>query len=116
MVQHILIVRHASTQLNAHHQLRGWKDVPLSPEGEKEADKVAKGIAKEGIADVIATSDLIRAADTAKTISKVTGKPIIKTTKGLRPWDLGEFSGQDSVKARPILQGYIEENPDEKVP
>src|SRR5206468_5062381 len=47
MVQHIYLVRHGDTKLNDAGVIRGWKDVPLSPEGVKAAKRVAKQLRSE---------------------------------------------------------------------
>lgn len=114
----ILMIRHGATELNnddvSVDRIRGWKDIPLSEEGRKEAKRIAEKL-KDSPPDVIFSSDLKRAHDTAKEISKATGAPIIEASKGFRPWDVGDLAGQTSQKAIPILADYAENKPDKKV-
>jgi broad specificity phosphatase PhoE len=115
----ILMVRHGATSLNNEDvsvdRIRGWKDIPLSPDGEAEAKKLGQQMSDDP-PDVIVTSDLKRAADTAEIISEITGVPVKETTKDLRPWNCGKYSGWVTSEAVPILADYATDRPDEKVP
>lgn len=113
------IVRHGATHLNNNDtsvdRIRGWKDVPLSEEGQKEADKLAEKMAKDP-PDHLVCSDLKRAHDTAKAIAKACDIPIDEVSSGFRPWNVGKYAGQSSKTAVPILCDYAVNKPDEKVP
>ncbi len=111
----LLFARHGNTAMNEDgDKIRGWRNVPLSPKGKKEAVEIGDRLKKEKF-DAIISSDLDRAKETAKTISKATGKPIIAHTKGLRPLDAGIFAGQESNKIMSQIQDYVK-NPDKKIP
>ena len=115
----LVVIRHGATALNSesHERIRGWKDVPLSDEGRADADKMGRELKKmKPKIDGIITSDLSRAHDTAKAVSKHTGAPILKVTKGLRPWNLGDFQGKDVKTTLPQMQDFIKNKPDEQVP
>lgn len=115
----IRIVRHGATHLNNQDtsvdRIRGWKDVPLSEEGRKEAEKLAEKMAKDP-PDHLVCSDLKRAHDTAKCIAKACDIPIDEVSSGFRPWNVGKYAGQSSKTAVPILCDYAINKPDEKVP
>lgn len=118
-MRRVQIIRHGATELNnddvSFDRIRGWKDVPLSPEGKQEAEKLAGTIAKDP-PDVMLASDLMRAAETAKIISGKTGIPLAGTSPAFRPWNVGDFAGQLSSKVLPILGEYAAEKPDEQLP
>lgn len=117
----ILLMRHGATHLNSEDtsvdRIRGQKDVPLSPEGKEEAVKLAEKVAKDP-PDCIFSSDLSRAADTAKMVAAASDLKFGKDnkTKGLRPWDVGTFAGKKSKEAVPILCDYAINKPDQAVP
>src|SRR5262249_39726526 len=114
--------RHGSTKLNAGAKgsgnssecVRAWLDVPLSPEGVKEAKALAKELCSVSF-DGIYSSDLDRAEATAKIISDTTKVPILGVTRGLRPWDLGHLAGKKVEDCVDIIHEHIEDKPDEAI-
>ncbi len=112
----LVVIRHGATKLNneSDEKFRGWADIPLSDEGKDQAKVTGKALKDKGIDGIIA-SDLGRCVETAKIISKETGAPVLGKTKGLRPWHLGDLTGQPVKPNLPALQAYIK-NPDEVVP
>src|SRR5438034_6232001 len=108
----LVVVRHGETALNKPpERIRGWHDMPLHGKGKQEAAQVAreisKGIKKPGR---IFTSDLIRATKTANIIRGRWGLGVeVKATKGLRPWDVGKYTGQPIKDIFPELSRYIKE-------
>lgn len=118
-LRRVQIIRHGATALNnddvSVDRIRGWKDVPLSPDGKKEAEKLADKIAKDP-PDAIVSSDLKRAHDTAEAISDKIGIPISTVSHVFRPWNVGKYAGQVSSKVLPILGELAAERPDEKTP
>lgn len=111
----MIFVRHGNTAMNEDgDKIRGWKDVPLSDKGQKEAVDIGKKL-KDKDFDGIIASDLKRTRETAESISKETGKPILGFTMALRPWNAGIFTGQESNKILSKLNQYIE-HPEEKIP
>lgn len=116
----ILLIRHGATQMNTDDvstdRLRGQKDVPLSAEGVKEAHRLGKKINKQNPKpDLMLSSDLSRAVDTAKAVCEESGCKYIGATKGYRPWALGKLTGMVTKKALPILDRYIR-HPDQPIP
>jgi probable phosphoglycerate mutase len=116
----VYLIRHGATALNSQNgdgsvdRIRGWKDVPLSKNGRQEAEKLGYKLKNSGI-DVIYHSPLERATDTAEEVARGTGAPLIANDK-LKPWNVGELTGQESKTAHPELEKYASENPDKAVP
>jgi len=69
------------------------KLLPLTEQGRRKVFASAKKLAKAKI-DLIISSDLLRAKETAQIISKVTGAKIVYD-KRLREVNVGEFNGRD---------------------
>jgi broad specificity phosphatase PhoE len=115
----LMVIRHGATHLNNNDtsvdRVRGWKDVPLSQEGKKEAAKLAEKVSKEP-PDHLVTSDLRRAHDTAKMVAAVSGIKVDDVSKAFRPWNVGKFAGVTSKEAVPILCRYAVDMPDDPVP
>jgi len=113
------LIRHGKTKLNneideSADRIRGWVDVPLSADGRMQAARMAKGIETRQL-DKMYTSDLRRAADTAKIMLKA--KPVPCTsTMALRPWDLGKFAGEGTMDVLPTIADYVRNRPDDNVP
>ena len=63
----IYVVRHCRTYLNKYQRLQGWSDAPLTEEGIEGAHRMGKAL-KDQHFDLVASSDLKRAADTRKII------------------------------------------------
>ena len=73
---HFYFVRHGQTIWNVENKICGATDIALTDFGHQQAVETGKKILKEGIkADEILYSPLIRAADTARHISEMTGIP-----------------------------------------
>lgn len=73
----LLLIRHGESDWNKKNIFTGWANVPLSPDGEKEAEAGGKLIAEEGIEfDVAYTSFLQRAQNTLKIAQKAMGTDI----------------------------------------
>ena len=103
----IQLIRHGATRLNnddvSVDRIRGWKDIPLSPDGKKEAERIGREIAKNP-PDFIASSDLERAYDTAKAIADACDMAVGDVTKGFRPWNLGDFEGNQAMKPGDLVE------------
>ena len=80
----IQIIRHGATNLNnddvSVDRIRGWANVPLSDDGREEALRLADMITSNP-PDVLVSSDLERALDTAKIISNCANVPIGMVTE-----------------------------------
>lgn len=88
----IVAVRHGETAWNVETRIQGQLDIGLNPKGRWQAGRVAAALADEGI-DVIVSSDLARAHDTARAIGAATGLAVA-TDAGLRERCFGRFEGR----------------------
>jgi broad specificity phosphatase PhoE len=75
--RHVLLLRHGLTDANSANVIQGHTDVPLNVVGRGQAEQLARRIvAFEPKVDVIVSSDLSRAAETARPIAAACGVPI----------------------------------------
>ena len=89
----LFVTRHGQTLQNAAGIVQGHLPGELSPMGQEQAKKVALRLQNEKF-DIIYSSDLKRAADTAKEIAKFhSGVPFI-LTKEMRELHEGERQGK----------------------
>ena len=70
----IFLIRHGETFGNASRIVQ-HPDTPLSPRGVAQAERLARRLAREGIARIV-SSDFARAAATANTLQAATGAPL----------------------------------------
>lgn len=74
---HFYFVRHGQTVWNVENKICGATDIALTELGHQQALETGRRIVEQGIhADEILSSPLIRAADTARHISEITGIPM----------------------------------------
>ena len=89
----IILVRHGLTVMNIQGRINGHLHDRLAPKGRIQAEKVGKRLCKENI-DKIYVSDLKRALETAKEISKHHKKISIIKDKRLRERAFGMYDGE----------------------
>jgi len=87
----ILLIRHGETAWNAARRLQGHLDIPLNDEGERQARLLATALASEPL-DLIVSSDLMRARQTAQAIATLRAMPL-REDPGLRERGYGGFEG-----------------------
>ena len=96
----VVLIRHGATALNKGKKgdrIRGWLNVALSDVGIEESKKTGAKLAKDpNKPDLLVSSDLTRSWQTANIVSKLAKIQLAPPTMALRPWDLGEFAGQES--------------------
>ncbi|TVY11630.1 histidine phosphatase family protein [Paenibacillus cremeus] len=85
-------IRHGTTEWNLAGRMQGQMDTPLAEVGRIQADLLANRLVGEAW-DGILSSDLKRASETAQTISKVTGTPILGEDRRLRERSFGQVEG-----------------------
>ena len=90
-VTKLYLVRHGQSAGNAEGRFGGHSPTPLSDLGKQQAELTARFLAKENI-DVIYTSDLFRAVQTAEPLAKMLDLPIIKTS-AFRERNVGVLEG-----------------------
>jgi len=93
----LIILRHGRTGYNASGRFQGQLDEPLDDVGCEQARAVAPVIAAMHPTALV-SSDLRRAADTARCIADLTGLPL-PLHAGLREIDLGTWSGRTGREA-----------------
>jgi probable phosphoglycerate mutase len=96
----LLLIRHGETAWNAAGRIQGQLDVPLSPTGVWQAQRLATRLSPEPIAAVY-SSDLTRAALTAQPLAQSLGLSIALDRR-LRERHFGIFEGHtlDEIAAR----------------
>ena len=87
----LFLVRHGQSAGNAAGRFGGHSPTPLSDLGFEQARLTAEALAKENV-NVIYSSDLLRAVQTAEPLSKLTGIPII-TKPEFRERNVGVLEG-----------------------
>ncbi|MGH3736521.1 MAG: histidine phosphatase family protein [Micromonosporaceae bacterium] len=87
----LIIWRHGRTVWNLQNRIQGQTDVPLDEAGREQATVAAALLAGEG-ADMLVSSDLSRARDTAGVLAALTGLPV-GVDKRLRERQYGEWEG-----------------------
>jgi broad specificity phosphatase PhoE len=96
----LILVRHGETEENKKGILQGHMHGTLSKEGIDQAKRLAKRLSKEKI-DAIYSSDLKRAADTAKEIVKYHPEIPLSFTEELREINLGSNTGKKKAEIDP---------------
>ena len=90
----ILLVRHGETAWNADGRLQGHLDIALNDTGREQARRLALALMDEREPiDIIYSSDLARALQTAQAVADATGAPLI-ATPALRERHFGAFQGR----------------------
>lgn len=87
----VLAVRHGETAWNRESRIQGHLDIPLSPLGLAQAQRLAQALAGEPL-DAIYASDLGRARRTAAAVAERVGLPV-QEDAGLRERGFGCFEG-----------------------
>ncbi len=88
----ILLARHGETDWNSERRWQGWADQPLNDVGRAQASELGASLAGRTI-DAIYSSDLRRAAETARIVAETLGLPVT-VDRGLREVDVGDWSGR----------------------
>lgn len=98
----IYLIRHGQTSYNLERRFQGQLDVPLSEEGERQAQAVASWLADQPVKfGALYSSDLQRALTTARTIGERLGL-VPEQVEALREIHVGEWQGlvSDEIEAR----------------
>ena len=102
---HFYFVRHGESIWNAENKICGATDIALTKKGHMQAIETGRKFSEQGLkADEILYSPLIRAAETARHISEVTGIParveprLIEQNFG--NWEGTARNGEDFKKAK----------------
>jgi len=107
----LVLLRHGQSQWNLDNRFTGWKDVDLTPQGEREAKEAAKLLLEAGFTfDIAFTSVLKRAIRTlwiALDAMDMMWIPVV------RSWRLNEIrnGGQTRGRAGPDLAAQLFDSP-----
>jgi len=103
----LYVLRHGTTSANepGQERIRGWSQIGLSDEGRKAVHDSAQVLKGRGITQII-SSDLPRAAETASIVRQYLQAPV-RLDHGLRPWDLGVWTGALVSEAAPVMEKYV---------
>lgn len=96
----LIFIRHGQSVANKERIFAGWYDAPLTDLGIEQAKLTGAYIAKNYKVDVVYSSDLARAEQTANEFCKITGHKMILSEK-LREIHAGEWEG-NSYEVLPI--------------
>jgi probable phosphoglycerate mutase len=88
----ILLARHGETDWNSEGRWQGHADQPLNDAGREQARELAESLAGRAI-DVVYSSDLVRAHETALIVGDRLGLPV-EIDAGLREVDVGDWAGR----------------------
>lgn len=93
---HFWLIRHGETEWNANRRLQGWLDIPLSEHGVQQARQLATWLQaqREPVFDIVLSSDLSRAAETARLATSGMELEIV-TSPQLRERNYGVYQGMD---------------------
>jgi uncharacterized phosphatase len=93
----ICLVRLGVTEWNYAGRVHGRSDVPLAPEGERQAEAVAARLAANGPWDAIYSSPLLRAYRTAMAITRRTGRDGVTPDPRLIEREMGAAEGMPDI-------------------
>lgn len=99
----LILIRHGQSQWNAENRFTGWVNVPLTAQGEQEADTAGERLAAEGVhVDIAYTSELRRAIETGQRVLAKLGQADLEQ---IRSWELNErfygaLTGRDKQQTR----------------
>jgi alpha-ribazole phosphatase len=114
----IILVRHGLTVWNHELRYQGHADVPLAEEGHRQAEKLAKRLAKEKLSAVYA-SDLGRASQTAQAVANHHQIPVT-LLPSLREINFGLWEGhtyQELQRDYPeVVQYWFDKPADTVIP
>lgn len=91
MKRTLYIFRHGQTDWNLQKRWQGHSDVPLNEQGLEQAKRLGKFLSQKKL-DIIYTSDLERAVQTAQEVNAYHHVPLVKDAH-LREAKLGEMEG-----------------------
>lgn len=115
----LVVVRHGQTESNRTGTLQGQLNTALDQLGKLQARAVARRLKKRRF-DLVYSSDLERAVDTANTILKYHMELQLNTTPALREWNLGDLQGRllkDLAVENPeLMQSFRTEMPELQIP
>ncbi len=108
MAKRVLLVRHGESIWNAEGRWQGAADPPLSDDGRAQARQLASLLEDVGV-DNVASSDLVRALETATIVADALGLPKPAVDPRWRERDVGEISGHTREEIEAKWPGLLEQ-------
>lgn len=105
MALEVYLVRHGETQSNLDRVFQGHLDTSLTERGKEQAECVARTLERIRF-DAIYSSDLARAADTARVIASRQNSTDVVLNPGLREMHYGVLQGVPLNDAARVLEPY----------
>ncbi|MGH4015845.1 MAG: histidine phosphatase family protein [Pseudonocardiaceae bacterium] len=105
-LQRLVLWRHGETDYNAALRMQGQLDSQLTAKGLGQARRAAPVLATLR-PEVLVTSDLSRAADTAAVLAAETGLPL-RVDKRLRETHLGKWQGLTHAEVEAVWPGGVQ--------
>ncbi|MDG2111286.1 MAG: histidine phosphatase family protein [Actinomycetota bacterium] len=103
----ILVIRHGESEWNAAGRWQGQADPPLTSVGRRQAEIASENV--QGSFDLVASSDLSRAHETAKIIAaRLAAEPVV-TLEALRERHAGPWQGLTRIEINERWPGAIEQ-------
>ena len=102
LATNVLLIRHGQSKGNAERRFGGHTATPLSARGHRQAELTARTLKSESLT-AIYSSDLARAMETARPLSKLTGLAI-QGTNAFRERSVGVMEGltfEDAAQQHP---------------
>ena len=87
-----LLLRHGQTALSVERRFAGRGDIPLTDVGLEQASAAAARLARRGHIDLVLTSPLLRARQTASAVADAVGVPLAEDVD-LAETDFGSWEG-----------------------
>lgn len=113
MAGFFVLVRHGETALNKEKRLRAWMDVNIDQNAEPQIEATAQLLSQLPVRAIV-SSDLARARETADIIAHHLMLEVSEDQR-LRPWNVGELTGQKLEAVADRMEYYIS-HPAQKVP
>ncbi|MGN1031458.1 MAG: histidine phosphatase family protein [Butyricicoccaceae bacterium] len=107
---HFYFVRHGQTVWNVENKICGATDIELTALGHQQAEELGRKIAEQGLKiDEILYSPLVRAAETARHISEMTGIPA-RSEERLKEQNFGRYesTARDGVEFQKAKTHFAE--------
>lgn len=109
MTSTLLLVRHGETAHNAEGRWQGQSDIPLSDIGREQARQLAgilPRIHADRLPDVVYSSDLSRAVETARILGMSIGEPVHHQTPAFRERGYGSWEGKSRAECAALWPGH----------
>lgn len=106
----LYLIRHGQSQYNSQGLIQGQRDISLSDNGRSQVRALAKRLQLTSSIDLIITSDLKRASETAAIINEYIPSPVVSDARW-REILWGDWEGKSwpEVAHHPTFKTYLEE-------